>query len=80
VLSYLVMGGNTLVTDAVGMVWHTGSIAEAEATVSIFTMLFAAALSTVKQLQGSAAGPNTSIDAQTDETAMKRTDMMGSKN
>ncbi len=80
VLSYLVSSGNTLVTDAVGVVWQTRSIAEAEATVSIFTMLFAAALSAVKLLQGSADVPNTSVDAKTDETATKRTDMLGSKN
>jgi len=80
VLSYLVSSDNTLVTDAVGVVWQTRSIAEAEATVSIFTMLFAAALSAVKLLQGSADVPNTSVDAKTDETATKRTDMLGSKN
>jgi len=80
VLSYLVSSGNTLVTDAVGVVWQTRSIAEAEATVSIFTMLFAAALSAVKLLQGSADVPNTSVDAKTDETATKRTDIVGSKN
>ncbi len=80
VLSYLVSSDNTLVTDAVGVVWQTRSIAEAEATVSIFTMLFAAALSAVKLLQGSADVPNTSVDAKTDETATKRTDMAGSKN
>jgi uncharacterized membrane protein len=80
VLSYLVTGGNTLVTDAVGVVWQTRSIAEAEATVSIFTMIFAAALSAVKLLQGSAAVPHTSVDAQIDETDTKRTDMVGSKN
>ena len=80
VLSYLVTSGNTLVTDAVGVVWQTRSIAEAEATVSIFTMIFVAALAAVKLLQGSADVPNTSVDAKTDETATIRTDMMGSKN
>jgi len=80
VLSYLVSSDNTLVTDAVGVVWQTRSIAEAEATVSIFTMLFAAALSAVKLLPGSADVPNTSVEAKTDETATKRTDMLGSKN
>jgi len=44
-------GTNRAITDAVGIVWQTRSIAEAEATVSIFTMLFAAALSAVKVLQ-----------------------------
>jgi len=67
--------GNTLVTDAVGVVWQTRSIAEAEATVSIFTMIFVAALSAVKLLQTSADVPNTSVDAKKDETATKRTGM-----
>ena len=80
VLSYLVNSRNTLVTDAAGVVWQTRSIAEAEATVSIFTMLFVAALSAVKLLQGSAAVPNTSVDAKTEETATKRTDIVGSTN
>ena len=78
VLSYLVTSGNTLVTDAAGVVWQTRSIAEAEATVSIFTMLFAAALAAVKLLQGPADVPNTSVDVQTDETAKMSTDMMRS--
>src|SRR6266851_9445025 len=69
VLSYLVSSDNTLVTDAVGVVWQTRSIAEAEATVSIFTMLFAAALSAVKLLQGSAAVASTPVEAETGKTA-----------
>jgi uncharacterized membrane protein len=69
VLDYLVGRGNTLVTDAVGVVWQTRSIAEAEATVSIFTMLFAAALSSVKLLQVSADAPSTSVEAETLEAA-----------
>lgn len=60
VVAYLGSGGNTLVTDAAGVVWHTGSIAEAEATVSIFTMLFVAALATVKLVQRSDEAPSTS--------------------
>ncbi|HCJ35501.1 MAG TPA: hypothetical protein DHV65_14550 [Ktedonobacter sp.] len=80
VVNYLVGSTNTAITDAVGIVWQTRSIAEAEATVSIFTMLFAAALSAVKLLQGSADAPNTSVEAKTDETATKRTDIVGSKN
>jgi len=80
VLSYLVSSGNTLVTDAVGVVWQTRSIAEAEATVSIFTMIFVAALAAVKLLQGSADVPNTSVDARTEETATMSTDIVGSKN
>src|SRR3989454_6455575 len=58
VLAYLVGNSNTLVTDAAGVVWHTGSIAESAAIVSIYTMLFVAALATVKLLQGSADATN----------------------
>jgi putative membrane protein len=54
VLSYLVVGANASVTDATGVVWQTRSIAEAAATVSLYTMIFAAALSAVKLLQASA--------------------------
>ena len=71
VVAYLVGGGNTLVTDAAGVVWRTGSIAEAEATVSIFTMIFVAALSTARLFQRSTAAPNASIEAKTDETPME---------
>jgi uncharacterized membrane protein len=62
VVAYLSGTGNALVTDAMGVVWHTRSIAEAEATVSIFTMIFVAALSTVKLLQRSAAAASTSVE------------------
>jgi uncharacterized membrane protein len=65
VLSYLVNGSNQLVTDAVGVVWQTRSIAEASATVSIFTMLSMAALSAVKLLQGSALAHNISVEPKT---------------
>src|ERR1700694_793682 len=71
VVSYLVAGPNMAITDAVGIVWQTRSIAEAEATVSIFTMLFAAALSAVKVLQGSAAVASTPVEAETGETALQ---------
>jgi putative membrane protein len=54
IVDYLTNGGSALVTDMAGIAWHTGSIAEAEALVTIFTMLFMAALSIVKLLQGSA--------------------------
>jgi len=54
VLSYLVFTGNTVVTDAAGVVWQTRSITEAEAAVSIFTMIFVSVLSGVKMLQASA--------------------------
>ncbi len=73
VVNYLVGNTNTAITDAVGIVWQTRSIAEAEATVSIFTMLFAAALATVKLLQGSAAVVSTPVEAETGETAVKET-------
>jgi putative membrane protein len=56
VLTYLVGHDRGQVTDAIGMVWQTGSIAEARATVSIFTMIFAAALSAMKLLQTSRGG------------------------
>jgi uncharacterized membrane protein len=71
VVNYLVGSTNTAITDAVGIVWQTRSIAEAEATVSIFTILFAAALSAVKLLQGSAAIASTPVEAETGETAVK---------
>ncbi|MBU8919195.1 carotenoid biosynthesis protein [Bacillus sp. FJAT-29953] len=58
VLAYLSESSNTLVTDAMGMVWHTRSIAEGEATVGIFTMIFVASLSAVKLLQRSAVVTN----------------------
>jgi putative membrane protein len=69
VVGYLGGGGNTPVTDAAGVVWHTGSIVEAEATVSIFTMIFTAALATVKLLQRPAAAPSTSVETGSSETA-----------
>src|SRR6266478_102565 len=71
VVNYLVGSTNMPIMDAAGIVWQTRSIAEAEATVSIFTMLFAAALSTVKLLQGSAAVASTPVEAETGETAVK---------
>src|SRR5438045_3178178 len=71
VVNYVVGGTNTAITDAVGIVWQTSSIAEAEATVTIFTMLFAAALAAVKVLQASAAVASTPVEAATDETAVE---------
>ena len=58
VLTFVVGGSNTPVTDAAGVVWLTRSIAESMATVSIFTMLFAVAMSAVKLLQVGADVPN----------------------
>jgi putative membrane protein len=65
VLSYLVFSGNAPVTDVAGVVWQTRGITEAEAAVSIFTMLFVSVLSGVKMLQASAAAAHTSIEART---------------
>ena len=51
-VSYAVSGqSDSLVTDAVGIVWHTASISEAMAIISIFTMLFGGVLATVKLVQ-----------------------------
>jgi uncharacterized membrane protein len=52
VLTYLVGGTNSPVTDAAGVVWQTRSIAEAAATISIYTMIFAAGLSAARLIQG----------------------------
>ena len=62
VLTFLVGSGNSQVTDAAGVIWGTRSIAEATATVSIYTMIFAVALSAVKLFQGSGNTPVTIID------------------
>jgi len=69
VLAYLVGGTNSPVADASGVVWQTRSIAEAAATVSIFTMIFAVALSAVKLVQAPAAAAQKSVGA---EKAIKR--------
>jgi putative membrane protein len=61
VLTFAVGGSNTSVADAAGVVWQTRSIAESMATVSIFTMLFAVAISALKLLQVGAKAPNTSM-------------------
>jgi putative membrane protein len=55
VLTFLLGGANSQVADAAGVVWQTRSIAEAAATVSLSTMVFAAALSAVRLLQSPAA-------------------------
>jgi putative membrane protein len=52
VLNYVVGAGNKLVTDAAGVTWHSGSITESAAIVSIYTMIFVATLAAVKLLQG----------------------------
>jgi hypothetical protein len=48
----------------IGVVWQTRSITEADATVSIYTMIFAAVLSAVKLFQGPADAPNTSSESR----------------
>jgi putative membrane protein len=60
VLTFIVGGSNVQVADAAGVIWQTRSIAEAAATVSIFTMIFGVALSAVKLLQAPADAPETS--------------------
>jgi uncharacterized membrane protein len=52
VLTFVVGGANSPVTDAAGVIWQTRSIAEAAATVSIYTMIFAAGLSAMRLVQG----------------------------
>jgi uncharacterized membrane protein len=48
VLTFLVGGSNSRVTDATGVVWQTRSIAEGAATVGIYTMVFVVVLSAVR--------------------------------
>jgi hypothetical protein len=60
VLTFVISGSNSQVTDAAGVVWQTRSIAESVATVSIYTMLFAVALSAVKLIQAPATATETS--------------------
>jgi hypothetical protein len=57
VLDFVVGGSNTQVADAAGVAWQTRSIAESLATMSIFTMLFAVALSAVKLIQNPETAP-----------------------
>jgi uncharacterized membrane protein len=73
ILTFLVGGSNSQVTDAAGAVWQTRSIAEAAATVSIYTMIFAVALSAVKLIQAPAASPNPSVE---EVTPLKREGLM----
>jgi hypothetical protein len=53
VLTFLVGGSNSQVTDVAGVVWQTRSIAESMATVSLYTMVFAAVLAGLRLLQDS---------------------------
>jgi len=68
VLTFVIGGSNVQVTDAAGVVWQTRSIAESVATVSIYTMLFAVALSAVKLIQAPATAPETSAQEATPVT------------
>jgi putative membrane protein len=52
VLAYFTLRSNATITDAAGAVWQTKAITEALATVSIYTMVFAAVLSAVRLVQG----------------------------
>jgi len=63
VLAYMAFGTNRSVADAAGMVWQTRSIAEAAATVSLYTMIFAAGLTAVKLVQGLADARDTSVES-----------------
>jgi hypothetical protein len=63
VLTFVVGSVNSPVTDATGTVWQTRSIAEAAATVSIYTMIFAAGLSAVKLIQGPAVARDPSPES-----------------
>src|ERR1700694_3281899 len=65
VLTFVIGGSNAEATDAAGVVWQTRSIAESVATVSIYTMLFAVALSAVKLIQAPATAPETSAQEAT---------------
>jgi putative membrane protein len=60
ILTFVIGGNNSQVTDAAGVVWQTRSIAESVAIVSLYTMLFAVALSVVKLIQAPATAPETS--------------------
>jgi uncharacterized membrane protein len=64
VVGYLAAGPNKAVTDGAGAIWHTASITESMATVTIFTMLFAAALAAVKLLQESKAATETHVPSR----------------
>jgi hypothetical protein len=63
VLTFLVGGTNSPVTDAAGVGWQTRSIAEGLATVSALTMIFVAALSAAKLIQGLAEARDTSVES-----------------
>ena len=62
VLTFVVGVSNTRVIDAAGLIWQTRSITESVATVSIYTMLFAVALSAVKLIQAPLVATETAVD------------------
>src|ERR1700687_5880613 len=68
VLTFVIGGSNAQATDAAGLVCQTRSSAESVATVSIYTMLFAVALSAVKLIQAPATAPETSAQEATPVT------------
>ena len=65
VLTFAIGSSNMQVADAAGVVWQTRGIAESVATVSIYTMLFAVALSAVRLIQAPVAATETSVDEVT---------------
>jgi hypothetical protein len=69
--TFLMGGGNSQVTDAAGVVWQTRSIAESVATVSLYTMIFAVALSAVKLFQASANSPDSVIEKDAPRTVRR---------
>src|SRR5207253_3476717 len=68
VLTFVIGGRNSQVTDAAGVVWQTRSIAESVAIVSLYTMLFAVALSAVRLIQAPATAPETAAQGATPVT------------
>lgn len=63
------VGGDRVVTDATGATWHTAAIHETAAILSIFTMLFIAALTAVKLIQSPAATSAVSEASATTDTS-----------
>jgi putative membrane protein len=71
-LAYIALRTNTPVTDAAGVVWHTRSIAEGAATVSIYTMIFAAGLTAVNLVQGLAETKSATETVERETGTVKR--------
>ena len=68
ILAFVIGGNNSQVIDAAGVVWQTRSIAESVAIVSLYTMLFAVALSAVRLIQAPATAPETAAQGATPVT------------